>query len=99
MLHNKETTKKSLKHRLIFDALFFIGALFLPWWVMLSAIVVGVFLFGFFFEGVLYAILIDVVFGVPTVRFWSLPYFFTLLVLVCITISLIIRKTTRMYAI
>jgi hypothetical protein len=95
----KQITKKNLKYRLVFDICFIIGALILPWWTMFIAIIVAVFMFGFFWEGVLYAIIIDSVFGVSTVRFWSLPHSFTLLVLSAMTISLIIRRGTRMYAI
>jgi hypothetical protein len=99
MINNKDIIQKSLKHRVIFDVLFIIGAFFLPWWLMFIAIILGVFLFGFFWEGIFYAVLIDSVFGVATVRFWYIPYFFTLVVLFGITISLIIRRKTRMYAI
>lgn len=52
------------------DALLLLGAFLLPWWLVLFSACVMVFVFGNFFELLLVAFLIDLLYGSP------LPYFF-----------------------
>lgn len=100
MIRNtSQTLKRTLIRRIIFDLFFVIVSYIAPWWVLCLLTVAGVFLFGFFWEGVLYAVIIDSVFGVASARFWGISYFFTLIMIIVVTGSLIIRKSTRMYGI
>lgn len=89
--------KKALVRRIIFDVFFVATSCIAPWWLLCLLTIAGVFLFGFFWEAVLYAMIIDCVFGVHTVRLGGITYFFTLLTILIITVSLLIRKSTRMY--
>ena len=98
MLTTSQKIKKTYIYRMFFDIAFIFFAVFAPWWFMYILIILGMTMFGFFFEGIIYAMVIDIVFGSRTFQYWSVPYFFTVATLLTISVVMSIRRSTRIYA-
>lgn len=52
-----------MNKRLILDITAFICILFLPYWVYLPVLLVNTILFPFYWEGIMFGVLIDAIFG------------------------------------
>lgn len=61
--------------RIIFDVALLCSLLLLPWWATCTLVLVGIFIFMPFFEGIFAGLLLDVLFGGPLGNVWqSYPY-------------------------
>jgi len=71
--------------------------LFLPYWIYIPVLFVGIILFPFFWEGIFLAFLIDAIHGSKMEVFPSLISPLTLSVLIMLVALLFIRERLRSY--
>jgi hypothetical protein len=59
------------KRRIFFDVLLFISVFFLPWWISLGLITVGIFIFDLYYESLIAAFIMDGLYSLFGVSFLS----------------------------
>ncbi len=72
-----------------------VSILVLPFWIYIPVLFIAIIVFPFFFEGILFALLIDVIYGSGIEAFPSLISPFALSALVLLIILLPIRESLR----
>lgn len=83
--------------RILCSVVILTSILFLPYWVYIPVLFVGIILFPFFWEGIFLAFLIDVIHGGGMKIFPSLISPLALSVLVVLVALLYIRERLRSY--
>ena len=83
--------------RILCSVVILISILFLPYWVYIPVLFVGIILFPFFWEGIFLVFLIDVIHGNGMKIFPSLISPLALSVLVMLVALLYIRERLRSY--
>lgn len=78
--------------RLLATFIIFCGVIFLPYWVYLPAMFLGMIIFPFYWEAILLAFLIEVLYGPGTVRIFS-PIVLSALVLTALLLP--VREKMR----
>ena len=73
----------------------FFSILFLPYWVYIPVLFIGIVLFTFFWEGIILALLIDVIHGDGVLNLESIIFSFAFYSLVLLIILLPIRDRMR----
>ena len=80
-----------MNDRTLFRILFTLGAvlcvLYMPWVVVLLFLIVGFFLFDFYIEGIVLAILMDILYVLPTIDGLTIVYFTPVAVVVYLVMS------------
>ncbi|PIT89091.1 MAG: hypothetical protein COU27_02135 [Candidatus Levybacteria bacterium CG10_big_fil_rev_8_21_14_0_10_36_7] len=67
-----------MKKRFFCDLLLIVCFVFLPWYILAVLVVVFMFLFKKFWEGVVVALFIDALYSVPSMKFYGRFWVFTL---------------------
>ncbi len=67
--------------RIVWGVFSVICIIAMPWWVSFLVIVAGIVIFPVYVEGILFASIMDLVYGVPLVRFHAVPFVMTLVTL------------------
>lgn len=83
--------------RIIFDIVVFISVFILPWWLSLIVILVGIFVWPYFFESFILAIFLDGFHGISGISFHGHNAFFVLLVSVFFIVSMFLKTRLKFY--
>lgn len=75
--------------RIIIDIIFFFSIVYAPFWLTLIALAVGVFYFKNYYEAIGGGLLIDMLYGVPLVKFFDIPFITTI---VCTAVFIIVTR-------
>ena len=75
----------NIKTRLILDIFIILSLMLMPWWFTSILIAIGIFVFGLFYEALVFGLIMDSLYGVPKELFFEIPFvsfvsFFVLLV-------------------
>ncbi len=73
-----------MKQRLFVSLLIFLAVLFLPYWLYLPLLFLGMVFIPFYWEAILFAFLIDVLYGPGTTLFFSRTALYTAILLIVI---------------
>ncbi len=81
--------------RILATAILLFSVLFLPFWVSMILALVGIIYFNYYFEAVTLALLSDLLFGTPEIKFYNMVFvsFFTALIL--LFVAQFIKKKIR----
>ncbi len=83
--------------RIISDLIIFVLIFVAPWWLTLFLLCVGLFYFEYFFESILFALLMDGFHGQPGVTFWGINALCTSIVSVVFLLSIFLKARLRFY--
>lgn len=81
--------------RVVFDLILIVSVFFLPFWITAILLVAGTVLFPWFVELFFFSLLVDLVFGVPELRFFNFQYIVTLFAAVIFIIYQLIRPRLK----
>jgi hypothetical protein len=81
--------------RIIANIFICLSIFVLPWWLSISLILISFFIFKPFYEGLLFGLLIDLLYFNPRELFYNLPAVFISLVVIFILVQLL-GKQLRM---
>lgn len=84
-------------HRATYIILSLISLYILPWWITFLILSLGTFLYSFFFESVVIALIFEFVYGGSTINIFNYSYFFYLSIALIFLASLILRKRMSLY--
>ena len=86
-----------MTRRILGSVVIFVSILFLPYWVYIPVLFIGAVLFPFFWEGILFAFLVNVLHGGEMKIFPSLVSPLALSLLVALILLLPVRENLRSY--
>lgn len=74
-----------LVERLVASVVLFLALMLLPWWLFVILGVIAFILVHNYYEGLVWALLADLIYGLPLEQsWWPLPFFLTAVVLLLI---------------
>ena len=83
------------KIRIIFDILAVLSIAIFPWWFTVVLVAVGFFLFRSFYEGFLFAVIVDSLYGAPRELFFGVSSVSFLFVFVLFMVVRSFKKRLR----
>ncbi|MFA6094737.1 MAG: hypothetical protein WC757_02510 [Candidatus Paceibacterota bacterium] len=83
--------------RIIVDIILCIAAVFLPWWGTLIAVLACMFIFEWFIEGLILALIFDTLYGTPTVYFNGYVLVATYSTTILFMIVFFVKRRIRLY--
>lgn len=75
-----------------------VAIVFLPYWIYVPALAIAVIVLPFFWEGIIFGLLIDALYGSSITSFYSVFKTFSFWTLALLIIILPVRKRLRAYA-
>ena len=81
--------------RLLYSVLLFFSIMVLPWYVYASLIIAGMFLFNNFYEGIVWVIIIEILYGPPGIDIFQ--HTFMLWMVAATIVALVIKRSVRYY--
>ncbi len=81
--------------RCIVDGVIFIAALYGPWWLFVSFVIVSSFCFSWFVEGVIVSIIHDALYSVPYRHVMGIDALMTIGAVIFLFAGLFVRKRLR----
>ncbi len=97
MLSNNRTEKKLKVFRVIADVALFFLIFIAPWWLSLVVVVACIFIFEYFYEALLFAVLLDGFHGVPGTSFFGCDLLFTAIISLALLVALFLRTKLKFY--
>ena len=74
------------------------SVLFMPLWVSVILALVGILYFSFFIEAIIIFLLLDLLYGVPQIKFFSVVFVSSIVILVCLVILELLKGKLRFYS-
>jgi len=84
-------------NRFLFNILLIISVFFLNWWLLLLILMIGIFIFRGFYEGLLYAFIFDFIYGPEGMGYIYLKFTTIILFIIVFFIALQLKKHLRFY--
>lgn len=86
-----------MAYRIGLSAFLLVSILFLPYWVSLVLVVLGIIIFSIYFEGVTLLFLSDLLFGIPEHKLFNLYFFSFFLTLLLLIGAEFLKKKLKFY--
>jgi hypothetical protein len=83
--------------RLIGDVILLISVLVFPWWVSILLLLIGIFIFNNFYEFIVFNVIINSLYVIPSDRLLSNPLFFSLTIVVAYILIQILKSNIILY--
>jgi len=83
--------------RIFVNTILFLSVFYLPWWVTIFFVVIGIFLFKNFYEGIFVGLLIDLLYGTGAKEFYGIWFVFTVSTAIFFILGERIKKNIRVY--
>ena len=64
---------------------------FLPWWLWFIGLIFAAILYAYYYEGLILALIYDLIFGAWQIKAFNLPFLMTLLVIIVLLLATPIR--------
>lgn len=80
-----------MKFRILYNFLLLISIFFVPFWITLFLILLGIVYFNNFYEAVFFALISDFYFGVEEARYLNTEFLFTVIVTLLLLISIFLK--------
>lgn len=81
--------------RFFANIVLFLAILYTPWWFFFPLAVLWIFLFRYFYEGVLWMIIADLLYGIPLAQFYHFPFLLSTAALLLFSLFEVVKKYLR----
>lgn len=86
-----------ISQRILLDIVIVLSVFYLPWWISAILVAIGAFFFDKFYEIFFIGLLLDILYGVKTEKFYGVWFIFTVVFTLIYIIIKYFKKNIRSY--